>query len=34
MHVNLFDFVIDYLKERKLLDKSFEMQREKGDDAW
>ena len=32
-HVNLFDLLIDYLKERKLLDRSFEMQREKGDEA-
>lgn len=32
-HVNLFDFLIDYLKERKLLEKSFELQREKGDNA-
>lgn len=29
-HVNLFDFLIDYLKERKLLEKSFTIQREKG----
>ena len=33
MHVNLFDFLIDYLKERKLLEKSFQLQREKGNDA-
>ena len=32
-HVNLLDFVIDYLKERKLLDRSLKMQREKGDKA-
>ena len=32
-HINLLDFVIDYLKERKLLDRSFTMQREKGDKA-
>lgn len=32
-HVNLFDFLIDYLKERKLLEKSFELQREKGNNA-
>jgi hypothetical protein len=32
-HVNLFDFVLDYLKSRKLLDKSIQMQREKGDEA-
>lgn len=33
MHVNLFEFLIDYLKERKLLEKSFQLQREKGNDA-
>lgn len=32
-HVNLFDFVLDYLKQRKLLDKAIQMQREKGDEA-
>jgi hypothetical protein len=32
-HVNLFDFILDYLKSRKLLDKSIQMQREKGDAA-
>ena len=32
-HVNLFDFLIEYLKERKLLDKSFTLQREKEDNA-
>lgn len=32
-HVNLFDFVTDYLKGRKLLDKAVKMQREKGDEA-
>ena len=32
-HVNLLDFVIDYLKERSLLEGSFKMQREKGDRA-
>src|SRR5262249_60847136 len=32
-HVNLFDFVLDYLKTRKLLDKAIQMQREKGNDA-
>ena len=32
-HVNLFDLLIDYLKERKLLERSFDMQREKGDEA-
>ena len=30
-HVDLLDFVIDYLKERKLLDRAFVMQQEKGD---
>ena len=32
-HVNLFDFLIHYLKERNLLEKSFRLQRENGDDA-
>ena len=32
-HVNLFDFVLDYLRARKLLDKTLQMQREKGDAA-
>ena len=32
-HINLFDFLIHYLKERKLLEKSFRLQREKGNDA-
>ena len=32
-HVNLFDFLINYLKTRNLLEKSFELQREKGNDA-
>ena len=32
-HVNLFDLLIDYLKERKLLERSFQMQQEKGDEA-
>lgn len=30
-HVNLFDFVLDYLRSRRLLDKALQMQREKGD---
>lgn len=30
-HVNLFDLILDYLKERKLLDRALIMQREKGD---
>ena len=32
-HINLFSTVISYLTERKFLDKSFELQREKGNDA-
>lgn len=32
-HVNLFDFVLDYLKRRNLLDKAIQMQRDKGDEA-
>lgn len=32
-HVNLFDFVLEYLRERKLLEKAFELQRTKGDEA-
>lgn len=32
-HVNLFDFVLDYLKHRNLLDKSVQMQKEDGDEA-
>ena len=32
-HIDLFDFVIDYLKSRNLLDKALQMQREKGDEA-
>src|SRR5205814_8281982 len=30
-HVNLFDFVLGYLKSRKLLDKTIQLQRQKGD---
>ena len=33
VHINLFNFLIDYLKERKLLTKSFELQRKKGNEA-
>ncbi|MXZ34185.1 MAG: DUF1788 domain-containing protein [Acidobacteria bacterium] len=33
VHVNLFDFLLHYLKERNLLEKSFQLQREKGNDA-
>ena len=32
-HINLFDFVVNHLKDRGLLDKSIEMQRTKGDEA-
>src|SRR5207249_3533760 len=32
-HVNLFDFVLEYLRSRNLLDKALKMQREKGNDA-
>lgn len=32
-HINLFEFVLDYLKKRKLLDKAVLMQQEKGDEA-
>ena len=32
-HVNLFDFILDYLHRRKLLDKALDMQRQKGDEA-
>ena len=32
-HINLFDFLIHYLKERNLLEKSFRLQRENGNDA-
>ena len=32
-HIDLFDFVMDYLKSRKLLDKAIQMQRDKGDEA-
>jgi len=32
-HINLFDLVIDHLRERSLLKKSFQMQRDKGDKA-
>ena len=33
VHVNIFDFLIHYLKERNLLEKSFRLQREEGNDA-
>ena len=32
-HINLFDLVIDHLKERNLLDRCLQMQKEKGDEA-
>src|SRR5438445_355180 len=32
-HIDLFEFVLDYLKSRKLLDKAMQMQREKGNEA-
>lgn len=32
-HVSLFSFLLDYLTERNLLDKSYHLQREKGNDA-
>jgi hypothetical protein len=32
-HINLFDFILDYLKIRNLLEKALKMQREKGDEA-
>ena len=32
-HVNLFDFLIQYLRERNLLEKSFLLQHENGDDT-
>jgi hypothetical protein len=31
-HINLFDLIIEHLRSRKLLDRSFKMQREKGDE--
>ena len=32
-HINLFDLIVDHLRERNLLEKSFQMQRDKGDKA-
>jgi hypothetical protein len=32
-HVNLLDFVLDYLRTRNLLDKAIQMQKDKGDEA-
>ena len=33
IHVNLFDLIIDYLKERNFYDKALQVQQDKGDDA-
>jgi len=33
VHANLFDFILGYLRDRKLLDKSLDLQRDKGNDA-
>jgi len=32
-HINLFDLVVDHLKERNLLNRSFQLQKGKGDEA-
>ena len=32
-HINLFDFIIDYLKQRNLLERCFQMQKKQGDEA-
>jgi hypothetical protein len=32
-HLNLFDFVVEYLKGRNLLEKAIQVQRQKGDEA-
>ena len=32
-HINLFEFVIEYLQSRKLLDKAMQMQQQKGNEA-
>jgi hypothetical protein len=32
-HIDLFDFMIDHLKSRRVLDAAIKMQREKGDEA-
>jgi hypothetical protein len=34
IHINLFDFLLDYLKSRNLLDKALTLQREKGNNAF
>lgn len=31
-HINLFELLIEYLQERRLLDRAFQLQKEKGDD--
>lgn len=31
-HINLFQLLIEYLQERKLLDRAFQLQKDKGDD--
>ncbi len=33
LHVNLFEFLLDYLRSRKLLEKSLQLQRDKGNEA-
>ena len=33
MHINLLDFLVDSLRDRKLLDQALELQRTKGDEA-
>ena len=33
VHINLFDFILGYLKERKLLTTAFDFQKKKGDQA-
>ncbi len=32
-HINLFELIVNYLKERNLLDRAFTLQQKKGDDA-
>lgn len=32
-HLNLFELIVNYLKERNLLDRAFTLQQQKGDDA-
>jgi len=32
-HINLFQLIIDYLRDRKLLEKSYQLQKEKGDET-